>query len=80
MWPKLTVWCDTLSQIVPCDNNFTFSVRINAQTYNIPSESLIQARTDKQCWGAIVAWAEGTAPDQAGRVMLGTPFLAYFYT
>lgn len=75
------VWLNLFHlQIVPCDSEFTLSIRINSQTYNIPNESLIQTRTAKECLGAVVAWAEGTAPDQSGRVVLGTPFLAYYYT
>lgn len=68
------------AKIVPCDSVISFSIRVNDHTYNIPDEGMIQTKGQGECWGAVTSWDTGKAPDQAGRVILGTPFLAYYYT
>ncbi|WVR06058.1 hypothetical protein IAU60_003086 [Kwoniella sp. DSM 27419] len=67
---------------LPCNTTLDVKIAISGVQYNIASSELVQAR-DKAgitCWGSIVAWQNGSLPEQQGEVRLGTPFMAGVYS
>ena len=72
-------------QMIDCSTTFTMSVTFNGYEYAVPSSQLVQPRaingiSSGGCWGAIVAWQNGSVPESLGEIRLGTPFLNGVYS
>ncbi|WVN89123.1 uncharacterized protein L203_104339 [Cryptococcus depauperatus CBS 7841] len=72
---------DTTRWNLPCDTNITSTISISGSSYAISSSELVQKRdlAGRSCWGSVVAWQNGSAPELRGEVRLGTPFMSNIY-
>jgi len=69
-------------QNIPCDLNISMTVTISGHEYNVAASELVQPRgvAGRTCWSSIVAWSNGSLPEQLGEIRLGTPFLSGVYS
>ncbi|WVF70277.1 hypothetical protein IAT40_005066 [Kwoniella sp. CBS 6097] len=67
---------------VPCDTTIDLKITISGVQYAVASSQLVQSRDSagRTCWSSLVAWQNGSVPDQRGEVRLGTPFMAGVYS
>lgn len=68
-----------LAQNLACDASLHLSLVIDGLIYKIADQGLVQHRNSKTCWGGLVAWGNGTRPDEEGRIVLGVPFMQGVY-
>lgn len=57
-------------------------ITISGYQYNVASAQLIQPRdrAGQTCWGAVVAWQNGSTAENLGEIRLGTPFMSDIYS
>lgn len=69
------------TQTIPCNYIQSLSITIRGSTYNTSPTQLVEERdaTSSRCWSQIQTWANGSVPDVAGEVRLGTSFLSGIY-
>jgi hypothetical protein len=69
-------------QNVPCDSTISMTVSLSGTSYAVASSQLVQQRNEggQSCWSSIVAWSNGSVPEQLGEVRLGTPFMSGVYS
>ncbi|WWC86447.1 uncharacterized protein L201_001324 [Kwoniella dendrophila CBS 6074] len=73
---------DTTRWNVPCDAHLDLRITISGTSYAIDPTSLVRNRdrAGRTCWSSIVAWQNGSVPEQNGEIRLGTPFMSGVYT
>jgi hypothetical protein len=69
-------------QNIPCDSTISMTVSLSGTSHAVASSQLVQQRNEggQSCWSSIVAWSNGSIPEQLGEVRLGTPFMSGVYT
>ncbi|CAD6589504.1 MAG: hypothetical protein TREMPRED_005380 [Tremellales sp. Tagirdzhanova-0007] len=67
---------------LPCDANISMEITISGYQYNVANAQLIQPRDQagQTCWGAVVAWQNGSVTETLGEIRLGTPFMSDIYS
>ena len=57
-------------------------ITISGYQYNVANAQLIQPRDQagQTCWGAVVAWQNGSVTETLGEIRLGTPFMSDIYS
>ncbi|WRT64341.1 uncharacterized protein IL334_001273 [Kwoniella shivajii] len=72
---------DTTRWNVPCDASIDLKITISGTQYAVDPTALIQNRdvAGRTCWSSIIAWQNGSIPEQNGEVRLGTPFMSGIY-
>ncbi|WVQ97625.1 hypothetical protein IAU59_004739 [Kwoniella sp. CBS 9459] len=67
---------------VPCDTQIDLRITISGVQYAVASSQLVQPRDQagRTCWSSVVAWQNGSVPEQRAEVRLGTPFMAGIYS
>nr|XP_031860992.1 uncharacterized protein CI109_003719 [Kwoniella shandongensis]KAA5528064.1 hypothetical protein CI109_003719 [Kwoniella shandongensis] len=72
---------DTTRWNIPCDTHIDLLITIDDRQYAVDPSRLVQARDaqGRTCWSSVVAWQNGSLPEQRGEVRLGTPFLSGVY-
>ncbi|KAK8866113.1 hypothetical protein IAR55_001264 [Kwoniella newhampshirensis] len=72
---------DTTRWNIPCDSQIHLTFTIDDREYVVDPARLVQARdtSGRTCWSSVVAWQNGSIPEQQGEVRLGTPFMSGLY-
>jgi hypothetical protein len=64
---------------VPCNTSAGVEVWLGGAAYALATAALIVPDRYGRCWGALHAWANGSAPETAGEIRLGAAFISGVY-